>query len=583
MIGQKRKGDKIIELINEPQEEITNKKEEEKEIYSSNKPLWIHEVKKSIECFPLSINELEFEKIEEIMDQENNETTINYEEYPFFSTTKKIMYSFGDVKEPNKKTILKISKFINDYISLVIKIIQECDFKKIIDFFYKKEKEKLDSVKKYKHKSFFMNNIFSKKEFDIQFFNNNINNGDNNDNDNDNNNNNNNLFDMDDSLDELGAFGEDENDNNNNDNDKNQEKNNKNESINLDDFNNDNNNDNNNNNANDISNDFNNLKNKLSFTNKEMDENDKEIKIFQDKRTDLMDSKTYEEYIKCRQQNFLTRGKKFFLSFLQNFTKEDKFPNELKESNNIELIAFILNEEIKKIITNSIRNKHPNKKLFILTQPLTPEDIEFSCVKEIQKLSLFLDKFHNDIYMINEFKKKKPSNKYFNKNTKVKNGKNGEIYLIIKKFVFIHDKEECEFLSKNKSSSETQVINGILKLREQLIKAKNQKLNMREGLRNKKNNDNQSNNKFIGIKEMIDFIGIDNYYEYYLSKDYLRDINLDKIKMNEFNSYLSMLYKINKKKVSSKFDDWINLSPDQKQTIKKEFESYTSNVIEIIE
>ena len=571
MIGQKRKGDKTIELINGIQEELTNKKEEEKEIYSSNKPLWIHEVKKSIECFPLSINELEFEKIEEIMDQENNETTINYEEYPFFSTTKKIMYSFGDVKEPNKKTILKISNFINNYISLFVKIIQECDFKKIIDFFYKNEKEKLDSIKKYKHKSFFMNNIFNKKEFDIPFFNNNINNGGNNDNDN----NNNNLFDMDDSLEELGAFGEEENDNN--DNDKNQENNNKNESINFDDFNNDNNN------ANDNCNDFNNLKNKILFSNKEMDENDKEIKLFQDKRTDLMDSKTYEEYIKCRQQNFLTRGKKFFLSFLQNFAKEDKFPNELKESNNIELIAFILNEEIKKIITNSIRNKHPNKKLFILTQPLTPEDIEFSCVKEIQKLSRFLDKFHNDIYMINEFKKKKASNKYFNKNTKVKNGKNGEIYLIIKKFVFIHDKEECEFLSKMKSISEAQVINGLLKLREQLIKAKNQKLNMREGLRNKKNNDNQSNNKLIGIKEMIDFIGIDNYYEYYLSKDYLRDINLDKIKMNEFNSYLSMLYKINKKKVSSKFDDWINLSPQQKQAIKKEFESYTSNVIEIIE
>lgn len=578
MIGQKRRGDKIIDFTNGAQDELMNKNEEEKEIYSSNKPLWIHEVKKSIECFPLSINELEFEKIEEIMDQENNETTINYEEYPFYSTTKKIMYSFGDVKEPNKKTILKISKFINDYISLVIKIIQECDFRKIIDLFYKKEKEKLDSVKKYKHKSFFMNNIFNKKEFDLPFLDNNNSNGDNNNNDNDNNNENN-LFDMDDSLEELGAFGEDENDNNNND--KNQENNNKNESINLEEFNNDNNNDNTN--VNDISHDFNNIKNKLSFTNKEMDENDKEIKLFQDKRTDLMDSKTYEEYIKCRQQNFLTRGKKFFLSFLQNFTKEDKFPNELKESNNIELIAFILNEEIKKIITNSIRNKHPNKKLFILTQPLSPEDIEFSCSKEVQKLSQFLDKFHNDIFMINEFKKKKANNKFFNKNTKVKNGKNGEIYLIIKKFVFIHDKEECEFLSKMKSTSETQVINGILKLREQLIKAKNQKLNMREGLRNKKNNNNQSNNKFIGIKEMIDFIGIDNYYEYFLSKDYLRDINLDKIKMTEFNSYLSMLYKINKKKVTSKFDDWINLSPEQKKEIKKEFESYTSNVIEIIE
>ena len=107
MIGQKRKGDKIVELINGAQEEITNNKEEEKEIYSSNKPLWIQEVKKSIECFPLSINELEFEKIEEIMDQENNETTINYEEYPFFSTTKKNNVFIRGCKRAKQKNDIK--------------------------------------------------------------------------------------------------------------------------------------------------------------------------------------------------------------------------------------------------------------------------------------------------------------------------------------------------------------------------------------------------------------------------------------------------------------------------------------------
>ena len=62
---------------------------------------------------------------------------------------------------------------------------------------------------------------------------------------------------------------------------------------------------------------------------------------------------------------------------------------ELKESNYIELIAFILNEEIKKIITKSKRNKHPNKKLFILSQPLTLEDIDNFCNNEIQILSNF--------------------------------------------------------------------------------------------------------------------------------------------------------------------------------------------------
>lgn len=557
MIGQKRKGDKIMEISKDNNEKIMDVKEERKEIYSSKKPLWIQEVKKSIQFFPLSTNELEFEKIEDIMNQDNNDTLINHDEYPYYSTIKKMMYSFGDVKEPNKKTIIRISDFINKYICLLIQIIQECDYKKIIEYLYKQEKEKLDSIKKYKHKSFLMNNIFNKKEIDQNFF------GANNEG-----NNNNDMSDLDESLDELNMYG-DENDENkkniiNNDNDI--------DNDNEISFNKEENNFENKNNKKNIS---------FNIINKEKDENNKEITLFQDKRTELMDAKTYEEYIKCRQQNFLTRGKKFFLNFLQNFVKDDKFPNELKENNNLELIAFILNEEIKKIITNSIRNKHPNKKLFIITQPLSPEDIELSYQKEIQILSNFLNCFHNDIYMINEFKKKKLSNKIHNKNTKIKNGKNGEIYLIIKKFAFIHDKEESEFLSKMKSISETQVINGILKLREQLVKAKNHKLNMREGLRNNNKNNTQQNNKFIGIKEMIDFIGVDNYYEYYLCKDYIRNINLDQIKMNEFNSYLSMLNKINKKKICSKFDDWLNMSPEEKQEIKKEFKNLTSDVIQL--
>ena len=557
MIQQKRKGDKFIEAINENSE----KKEEEKEIYTSKKPLWIQDVKKSIQYFPLSINELEFEKIEDIMNEENNDSIINHEEHPYYSTIRKIMYAFGDVKDPNKKTIIKISNFINTYISLLIQIIQECDYKKIIEYFFKAEKEKLDSIKKYKHRSFFSNNIFNKKEMELSFF------GANNE---ENNEENNNLEDEEDSLEEFNIYGD-------------EEENNENKFIKKEKMNNINN-------ANNIDNIFelnseNNLiengKNKtlnVNLFNKDKDESNREITIFQDKRTELMDTKTYEEYIKCRQHNFLSRGKKYFQNFLQNLGKDDKFPNELKESSNVELIAFILNEEIKKIITNSIKNKHPNKKLFILTQPLSPNDIEFFCNKEIQILANFLDNFHNDIFMINEFKKKK-INKIYNKNTKVKNGKNGEINLIIKKFAFIHDQEESEFLSKIKSNSETQVINGIIKLREQLIKAKNQKI-MKEGLRNNKTNISYQN-KFISIKEMIDFIGVENYYEYFLSKDYIRNINLEEIKLNEFNSYLSKLNKISKKKISSKFDCWLNLNPDQKEEIKNEFKNLTSDVIQL--
>ena len=556
MIGQKRNREKSenneeLLLSNENIEKNEEEEIKENEIFSSKKPLWISEVKNALKLFPSSTNILEFEKIEDIMNKDTDDILINQENHPFYTTIKKMVYSFGDVKEPNKLTIIKISNFVNKYISYLIKIIQECDFKKIIEYFYKEEKNKLDSIKKFRHKSFFINFYDNEKKNLMEneiYEQDNINNKANNINNEEDN------YDMEDSLDELKIFGEDEEDNKSKMEKEFDYK--MNESISdIKQINNDN----------------------LMY--REIEELNREIALFQDKRTELMDQKTYEEYIKCRQINFLSRGKKFFQNFLQNnFTEEEKFPNELKESSNIELIAFILNEEIKKIIINSIKGKNPNKKLFILTQPLTPDDIDIYIQKELSTLSNFLEKFHNDIFMINEFRKKKINNKVYNKFTKVKHGKNGEILLVIKKYIFIKDPEECEFLSKYKQTSEVQIINGILKLREQLIKVKNQKINNREGLRKDKNI--EKNKCFIGIKEMIDFIGVDNYYEYFLCKNYVRDINVEQIKINELNSYLSMLNKVNKKKICSKFEEWLNLSQEEKNEIKKEFQKYNTKNLE---
>ena len=548
MIGHKRKhgkskNDEDLILSND------NIMEEQKDIEmsSSKKPLWIPEVKNSLKLFPSSTNILEFEKIEELMNKDGDDILINQENHPFYTTIKKMIYSFGDVKEPNKLTIIKLSNFVNKYVSLLIKIIQECDFKKIIEYFYKAEKNKLDSIKKFKHKSLFMNFYEDeKKYFSFENDNDNINeiediikNDNNEDND-----------DLDDSLNELKIFEEKEKEEEINKNQEDKENEFKmNDSIYE---------------MKDINNIF-----------KETEELNREIAIFQDKRTELMDQKTYEEYIKCRQINFLSRGKKFFQNFLQNnFTEEEKFPNELKEASNIELIAFILNEEIKKIIINSIKEKNPNKKLFILTQPLSPEDIDYFLKKELSILLNFQEKFLNDYSTINEFRKKKINHKVYNKFIKLKKGKNGETFLVIKKYIFIQDPEECEFLSKNKQASEVQVINGILKLREQIIKIKNLKINNREGLR--KNKKNEKNKNFIGIKEMIDFIGVDNYYEYFLCKNYVKEINLEEVKINDLTNYISVLNKVNKKKISSKFEEWLNLSNEQKNEIKNEFQKYIS-------
>ena len=83
-----------------------------------------------------------------------------------------MIYFFDDVKEPNKLTIIKLSNFVNKYVSLLIKIIQECDFKNIIEYFYKVEKKKLDSIKKFKHKSLFMNFYEDEKKLDMKMNNN---------------------------------------------------------------------------------------------------------------------------------------------------------------------------------------------------------------------------------------------------------------------------------------------------------------------------------------------------------------------------------------------------------------------------
>ena len=548
MIGQKRKHEKTKNINESLSSKEINEQNESKEIkeniiFSSKKPLWVTEVKKALKLFPSSTNELEFEKIEDIMNQDTEETLINQENHPFYSTIKKMIYSFGDVKEPNKITVIKISNFVNKYISLLIKIVKECEFKKIVECFYKEEKSRFDFIKKFRHKSLFPS-FYNKNNIENFFFENDniksneniINNIENNNEENDN---------IDNSLDELKLFGEEEGENFNLIEKEIEPKDNDNEIKNIHYL--------------------------------KLEELNREIALFQDKRTELMDQKTYEEYIKCRQINFLSRGKKFFLNYLQSIINdENKFPNEFKELANIEFIAFILNEEIKKVIINSIKEKNANKKLFILTQPLLPEDIDYYIQKELSVLSDFLDKFHNDINMINEFRKKKINNRVYNKFTKVKNGKNGEIFLVIKKYVFIKEPQECEFLSKYKQISEVQVINGILKLREKLLKIKNQKFNKREGLR--KNKIEEKGKNFIEIKDMIDFIGIDNYYEYFLCKDYVRNINLEEIKINELNGYLSLLNKINKKKICSKFEEWLNLTPEEKKEIKDEFNFYKAKL-----
>jgi hypothetical protein len=77
--------------------------------------------------------------------------------------------------------------------------------------------------------------------------------------------------------------------------------------------------------------------------------------------------------------------------------------------------------------------------------------------------------------------------------------------------------------------------------------------------------------KEINKIDLIKEFGIDNYYEYFLIKDYLFDINIEKIKLIELNNKYTLLNKVNKKKLSLKFNEWLNMEDFEKKKIKEEF------------
>ena len=152
MLGNKRKKNSNNE--NEEIEKIEIKTP------NSNKPLWIHEVKYSLNSlFPSSLKPNDFEEINDLMIQDN-ESDIDKEELIYFSSIKKIMFAFGDTFNSNNKTILYMENFIREFLINLGKILNECDFKKIIEHFFNYEYEKLHNYKKLK----FRNNIIQGKE-----------------------------------------------------------------------------------------------------------------------------------------------------------------------------------------------------------------------------------------------------------------------------------------------------------------------------------------------------------------------------------------------------------------------------------
>ena len=116
MLGNKRKKNSNNE--NEDIEKIEIKTP------NSNKPLWIHEVKYSLNSlFPSSLKENDFEEINNLMVKED-ESDIDKEDIIYFNSIKKIMFAFGDTFNSSNKTILFMENFIREFLINLAKILK---------------------------------------------------------------------------------------------------------------------------------------------------------------------------------------------------------------------------------------------------------------------------------------------------------------------------------------------------------------------------------------------------------------------------------------------------------------------------
>ena len=69
----------------------------------------------------------------------------------------------------------------------------------------------------------------------------------------------------------------------------------------------------------------------------------------------------------------------------------------------------------------------------------------------------------------------------------------------------------------------------------------------------------------------MSYLLIENYYEYFLIREYLHEMNVDSVRLSELLSRISVLNKVNKRIISNKFNTWIQMTKEEKDSIKKEF------------
>jgi hypothetical protein len=170
MLEEIKKMNPYCNLCNNPSEEqerfkntFTKEKAEmllstftDQSLINSKKPLWIEETKKTCNRLIPVLDYKELEETKEML-MDDGECYFDLVDYPYYHTIKKLLYAFGDTVKSNHKTIILFHDFIKKWLIEIGKLVQECEFKKVLEHLYSFEIAKYNTSKKLSIKNNFNN------------------------------------------------------------------------------------------------------------------------------------------------------------------------------------------------------------------------------------------------------------------------------------------------------------------------------------------------------------------------------------------------------------------------------------------
>src|SRR5437870_1592547 len=108
----------------------------------SNKPLWVDTVKST---FKSTVGNFNLDSLEDsslyylhFSKDKNNDESLDAEAYPLYFMISRLLYVYGDTKNSLESTIVSTHEYLNKWFYSLLKLIRECDYKKLFTMLFKK-------------------------------------------------------------------------------------------------------------------------------------------------------------------------------------------------------------------------------------------------------------------------------------------------------------------------------------------------------------------------------------------------------------------------------------------------------------